>query len=171
MGRAVRNAVVFLAVAVLSLTLVESVRAQRHRPPPREIRCDSDAHKHTYCPTSTRGQVRLQRRISNAPCREYYTWGADRDGGGLWVRDGCRAVFVVLPWGPGPGPGQGPRPPTKIVCKSEGFKPNYCPVPRVRDVQLDKRLSDARCRQYDTWGWNGGGIWVDKGCAARFLVR
>ena len=37
--------------------------------------------------------------------------------------------------------------------------------------QLERRLSDAPCRRYDTWGSDGGGIWVDRGCAAIFTVR
>ena len=35
---------------------------------------------------------------------------------------------------------------------------------------LERRLSDAPCRRYDTWGSDGGGIWVDRGCQAIFTV-
>ena len=161
-----------LAGAIARLAAADPVAAQGHHPPPgpREIRCESEARRHTYCPTRARGEVRLQRRLSKTPCREYDTWGADGDGGGVWVRDGCRGVFIVLPWGGGPGPGHGPRE-VRVTCKSQGFKPSYCPLPHWGQVRLERRLSDAPCRQYDTWGVDGGGIWVDRGCAATFVVR
>jgi hypothetical protein len=176
-----------LACAVLLLVLaalgdVAQVAAQGYRPPPpayrpREIRCESQSRRHTYCETYARGRVRLARRLSKTPCIQYDTWGADRDGGGVWVRDGCRAVFVVLPWDSGPGyrPGQEQGPGWSqgynLTCKSDRFRPEYCPLPRWGRVRLERRLSDAPCRQYDTWGSDGGGIWVDRGCAAIFSVR
>jgi hypothetical protein len=180
MCRARSGVLLFLLVAILALA--GAVGAQGYRPPPypaRQIRCESEAHRHTYCRTYAHGRVRLERRLSKAPCREYDTWGADRDGGGLWVREGCRALFTVIPWGGGPGPGYGPgyggpgRPGGgyRITCKSDRFRPEYCPLRRWGRVRLERRLSDAPCRQYDTWGADGGGIWVDRGCAAVFSVR
>jgi hypothetical protein len=167
-----------LAVLVLVVAAVDVVGAQGYRPapyPPRRIRCESEAHRHTYCRTYAFGRVRLEERLSKAPCREYDTWGADSDGGGLWVREGCRAAFIVLPWAGGPDSGQGPggRPSReyRITCKSDRFRPAYCPFRRYGRVRLENRLSDAPCRPYDTWGTDGGGIWVDRGCAATFLVR
>lgn len=176
MSRAFQN--VLCLAAVMLLTVAGDARAQGHRGPypPREVRCESDARRHEYCRTYAYGRVRLERRLSKSPCREYDTWGADRDGAGVWVRDGCRAVFVVLPFA-GPGPGSGHRPDHRpgrgfhVTCKSDRFRPQYCPLPRWGRVQLEKRLSDAPCRQYDTWGSDGGGIWVDRGCAAVFYVR
>ncbi|MCC6849436.1 MAG: DUF3011 domain-containing protein [Deltaproteobacteria bacterium] len=159
------------------LACAEVASAQRYRPPAypaRSIRCASESHEHAYCRTYAQGRVRLERRLSKAPCREYDTWGADRDGGGVWVREGCRAIFTVVPWGSGPirpGPGAGPVGVYRITCKSDRFRPQYCPMPRWGWVRLERRLSDAPCRQYDTWGADGGGIWVDRGCAATFSVR
>jgi hypothetical protein len=37
----------------------------------------------------------LERKLSDAPCREYETWGADRDGGGVWVDQGCSGEFSI----------------------------------------------------------------------------
>ncbi len=167
------RALLTVALSILPLVLASAAEAQSYRPPPypaRQIRCESESHRHTYCRTYAHGRVRLEHRLSKAPCREYDTWGADRDGGGLWVREGCRAVFTVLPWDDldhRPGPGRGYR----ITCKSDRFRPAYCPLRRYGRVRLEKRLSDAPCRQYDTWGADGGGIWVDRGCAAVFSVR
>lgn len=167
------RALLTVALSILPLVLAGAAEAQSYRPPPypaRQIRCESESHRHTYCRTYAHGRVRLEHRLSKAPCREYDTWGADRDGGGLWVREGCRAVFTVIPWDDRdqrPGPGRGYR----ITCRSDRFRPAYCPLRRYGRVRLEKRLSDAPCRQYDTWGADGGGIWVDRGCAAVFSVR
>ncbi len=175
-----RLAIAAATMVVLTLvvpTLVDVAGAQGHHPapyPPRRIRCESESHRHTYCRTYAFGRVRLEKRLSKAPCRAYDTWGADRDGGGLWVRDGCRGVFIVLPWdGPDYGyrPGSRPGRDYRITCRSDRYKPSYCRFHRWGRVRLERRLSDAPCRQYDTWGVDGGGIWVDHGCAATFIVR
>jgi Protein of unknown function (DUF3011) len=176
MSRGRMHVLCSLAGLVLAFVVVDVVGAQGYRPPPypsRRIRCESESRRHTYCRTYAHGEVRLERRLSKSPCREYDTWGADRDGGGLWVRDGCRAEFVVLPWGGGPGYGSDPRPDReyRLTCKSDRFRPAYCPLRRWGRVRLEQGLSDAPCRQYDTWGVDGGGIWVDRGCAATFSVR
>ena len=147
----------------------------RHAPiyPARSIRCESEAHRHSYCRTYAQGRVRLERRLSKAPCREYDTWGADPDGGGVWVREGCRAIFTVVPWMSAPsrpGPRVGPVGVYRITCKSDRYRPQYCPMRPWGRVRLERRLSDAPCRRYDTWGADGGGVWVDRGCAAVFVV-
>src|SRR5262245_45633447 len=98
----VRARFLILLVVASALLLVSFPTAEAYRRPPspaRQIRCESESHRHTYCRTYASGRVRLERRLSKAPCREYDTWGADDDGSGVWVRDGCRAVFTVLPWG------------------------------------------------------------------------
>ena len=57
--------------------------------------CESRGGKSEYCPTGRRGDVRLARQLSDAPCREHDTWGTDQDGGGIWVDRGWRAIFSV----------------------------------------------------------------------------
>jgi hypothetical protein len=138
----------------------------------RTIRCESQSDRYAYCPTYTNGRVRLERQLSNAPCRQYQSWGADGDGSGIWVRNGCRAVFVVGGggWGGGGwGSGGGGR---TIVCKSEGFRYNRCPVYQGRGrVTLSRQLSDASCVRGSSWGVDRDGIWVNNGCAAEFTIR
>ncbi|MGE0680948.1 MAG: DUF3011 domain-containing protein [Candidatus Binatia bacterium] len=142
----------------------------------RTITCESRGERHTYCRTNTYGRVRLERQLSDAPCREYYTWGADKDGGGVWVSNGCRATFVVESRGPrhgGSGDDQSGRSKT-FTCKSDGFKYSYCRTgARGGTIRLVRQLSDAPCREYYTWGADrdGGGVWVDQGCSAEFSVE
>jgi len=74
----------------------ESRLADRHgRGGQRTITCESKKGRYSYCQTDTVGRVRIERQLSDSPCRQYYTWGADGDGRGVWVADGCRAVFVL----------------------------------------------------------------------------
>jgi hypothetical protein len=173
MSRAFQPLLLAFALA-LGLASVDGAAADRYRQPKHgapQIRCESEGHRHTYCRTWTHGRVRLVRRLSKSPCREYDTWGADRDGGGIWVREGCRADFVVLPYGSSGGHVHRRGGGYHVTCESDRFRPAYCPLPRWGRVRLEKRLSDAPCRQYDTWGADGGGIWVDRGCAAIFFVH
>lgn len=37
-------------------------------------------------------------------------------------------------------------------------------------MQLTSRLSKSRCVFGRSWGYDGGGIWIDDGCSAEFLV-
>ena len=136
----------------------------------RTVRCESQDDRYAYCPTYTQGRVRLQKQLSNASCREYETWGVEGDGSGIWVRNGCRAIFVVRSEGGGwGGGGDGGR---TITCKSEHFQYNRCPVYRGRGrVRLGRQLSDTSCVRGSSWGVDRDGIWVNNGCAAEFEIR
>jgi hypothetical protein len=161
-------------------TAVGSDTRLAYRPPPsppRTIKCESRGGKSTYCRTGVRGRVRLERQLSGSPCIPYDTWGADADGGGVWVFNGCRAVFVGGGgWGPPPGSGWRPPPAgggggQTVTCASQGFQYNHCPLGRRRHVRLTKNLSDTRCIRGDNWDVDRGGIWVDRGCVGRFVVE
>jgi hypothetical protein len=136
----------------------------------RTLRCESQDDRYAYCPTYTSGRVQMQKQLSNAPCRQYETWGTEGDGSGVWVRNGCRAIFVVGRGGGGGGGGGGWG--GTITCKSENFKYNQCPVYRGRGkVRLSRQLSDASCVRGSSWGVDRDGIWVNNGCAAEFEIR
>jgi hypothetical protein len=74
----------------------------------QSVTCESNNGKRNYCGSYSRDQVSFQRQLSNSSCVERQSWGVDRQG--LWVDNGCRAVFsvrVVVAPAPGPGPGPG----------------------------------------------------------------
>jgi hypothetical protein len=145
--------------------------AQRPSAGTKTIRCESRGERYEYCRTSTRGRVRLERQLSNTPCRQYSTWGTDGDGSGIWVRNGCRGIFVVEEyrhtypdnwWGWG----------RSVTCKSERFRYNHCTLDRRgRRVRLERQLSDTPCRRGENWGVDREGVWVDRGCAAVFTIQ
>jgi hypothetical protein len=58
----------------------------------------------------------------------------------------------------------------RVVCSSTNYRYSRCGVDTRSGVQLTSRLSKARCEFRKSWGYDGGGIWVDKGCSAEFLV-
>lgn len=59
---------------------------------------------------------------------------------------------------------------TTITCRSVNFKYQFCQVNTRGGVRLARQLSDTRCIQNRTWGFDNRGIWVDKGCGGEFLV-
>lgn len=60
--------------------------------------------------------------------------------------------------------------PMRLVCSSNNYRYSYCGIDTRGGVQLTNRLSKARCQLGTSWGYDGGGIWVDKGCSAQFLI-
>lgn len=135
------------------------------------VECSSVGDRYEYCRTHAIGRVRLERQLSKTPCREYATWGSDGDGSGVWVRNGCRGVFVVERGGGGGGHhggGQG----LTVTCTSKDYSYAHCDVPVWgRNVWVQRQLSDTRCVQGNNWGVDWKGIWVDRGCNAVFAIR
>lgn len=148
----------------------EDGRTRRSSRERRRIRCESEGGRYEYCRTGS-SYVRLERQLSRTPCVEYDTWGIEGDG--VWVRDGCRATFVVEERSPGIiGGGYGWWGNKSVVCKSEGYQYNHCPMNRRgRKVRLVRQMSDTRCVRGDNWGANRDGIWVDRGCAGEFVLE
>jgi hypothetical protein len=58
-----------------------------------------------------------------------------------------------------------------ILCESNNNDRKYCRVDGRGGVRLSRQLSDARCTQGSTWGYDNGGVWVDNGCRAEFEVN
>ena len=58
-----------------------------------EITCESREYRYRYCPVRHAREVELARQLSSSNCRFNRSWGYDR--GGIWVDQGCAAVFRV----------------------------------------------------------------------------
>jgi hypothetical protein len=129
------------------------------------ISCASQNNQRQYCAADTRGGVTLVRQVSQSPCVQNQTWGFD--GRGIWVDRGCRADFRIgngYPGGGGPGG-------DTITCESQNNRRNYCKISDPRaSVDLVQQLSQASCIRGQSWGNDGQGIWVDRGCRAQFRV-
>jgi len=134
----------------------------------RNVTCASDDGKRHLCRVDTSRGVQMTNQRSGSPCIQGQTWGYDRQG--IWVDRGCRADFFLGGGGPGMGPGGPPPPGATVTCSSNDGKRNYCAVYTGRGVQLIKQRGGSPCIQGQTWGYDGRGIWVDRGCRADFRV-
>ena len=57
-----------------------------------------------------------------------------------------------------------------ISCSSDDGKRHYCPADTRGGVRLIKQRSESACNQGYSWGFDRGGVWVDRGCRADFAV-
>lgn len=165
----------------------------------RDVRCNSSHGSYNYCPTDTRGGVKLVDKESRARCDYGDTWGYDARG--IWVSNGCRAVFRIgkssgssnndaaaaaalgiialgLIAGLSDDDDRPSRPhypdysnPRIVSCESGDKRYRYCRV-RVRGtVELVRQKSITSCSYGRTWGYDSRGIWVDRGCRGDFAIR
>jgi hypothetical protein len=136
----------------------------------KKVTVESSDGKRTYKRIDHNGTVRLSKRLSDAPCIQGRSWGFDRNG--IWVDDGCRAVFEYNDGdggrNPGPFPGWEMK---RVTVESNDGKRTYRRIEHDGTVRLSKKLSDAPCVMGRTWGFDKNGIWVDDGCRAEFEVR
>lgn len=167
------------AVIVFAAGLASMAAPPAHAQWDREgtVYCASDNGRFVRCRTPW-PQSQLSKQVSDTRCIYGQTWGNDR--GSVWVDKGCRANFEPARgggWG-GDRPGWGDDRPgwgdqsAQIRCDSNNNRRQYCPVDLGRGgrVRLIRRLSDSRCNEGSTWGWDRRGIWVDYGCRAIFQV-
>lgn len=173
---------VFVAVTgAWSLMLALPAQAQGGR----TIRCESTSGAFNRCNMPWRDAA-LVKQESKGACIRGQSWGVDRQG--LWVDRGCRGLFAEAGYdrpdygrpnhgrpGNGPGgwqPGPGWDQTIRLQCDSNHKSYQMCMVDvgRRGRVQLVKRMSDARCTEGVSWGWNRAGVWVDRGCRGQFLV-
>ena len=155
-----------LTVLACALLLPAPGHAKRRLPGVR-IECSSERDRYQYCRTHAVGTVRLERQLSKSRCKQWDTWGSDGDGSGIWVKNGCRAVFIVER-GTRPGPG----PAKTLTCTSSSYAYEHCDVSTWgRRVYVQRQISKTRCVRGENWGVDWRGIWVDRGCNAQFAVR
>ena len=142
----------FLGFAALFLMLPAFAAAQG------SIKCESNDGHRNYCGNYDYNQITLDRQISGSPCVEGQTWGVDSHG--LWVDRGCRAYFAV----------RSREERSSIKCESNDGHRNYCGDYGYSRVTLDRQISGSPCVEGRTWGVDGTGLWVDRGCRAFFAI-
>ena len=57
-----------------------------------------------------------------------------------------------------------------VDCESRDMGKTRCHV-SWSDARLVRQLSDTRCVRGENWGIDRHGLWVDRGCAGRFVAR
>ena len=128
------------------------------------LTCESISYRYQYCSANTQGRVIMVRERSTGNlCRQGRGWGYDNNG--IWVDRGCRAEFS---YGRDNGGGGWGRSGT-ITCESIGYRYRFCNADTQGQVSLARELSTGNlCRQGSGWGFDNGGIWVDRGCRGEF---
>ena len=161
-------------LGALSLTAVPPVQAQGGQ----AIRCESNDGKFNRCAVPWR-DAQLTRQESKGACIRGQSWGVDRQG--LWVDRGCRGLFAEADRGrPGHGrpdsggwrPGPDWNRQIRLQCDSNKKRYQMCEVDvgRRGRVRLVNQMSDTRCTEGYSWGWNRAGVWVNHGCRGKFVV-
>ena len=135
------------------------------------VRCESNDGRTQECAVPRGARMVISRQLSDTRCVEGRNWGARQNR--IWVTDGCRAEFVAANgWGGGGGQG-GNGQGREVTCESDDHRDNSCNwnARWGRPVLLEQ-LSDVRCREGYTWGYDGrNNLWVTRGCRGRFGSR
>ena len=58
----------------------------------------------------------------------------------------------------------------QVTCASDDGKRHLCQVTTQYGVRMVNQRSGSPCVQGQTWGFNRGQIWVDRGCRADFQL-
>lgn len=130
-----------------------------------DIRCESTDGRYRQCGTGLYGTATMIRQLSGTPCRYNQNWGL-RDGS-IWVNGGCRGVFRV---NRNSGGGDSDY---SVTCASANNRYTTCAWDRNRGWPIMiRQLSDSPCIEGQSWGYDQRrGLWVDRGCRARFGAR
>jgi hypothetical protein len=59
----------------------------------------------------------------------------------------------------------------QISCESRNNQYHYCRVDTHGYVRMSRQLSKSACDQGRNWDFDRGGVWVDDGCRAEFIVE
>jgi hypothetical protein len=138
----------------------------------QKITCASHGSRYTECRTTFTGTAQLTRQLSSSSCIVNRDWG--QRGSVIWVSNGCRAEFTDVGGGQWNNDGNSYGGAYSISCASEDGQFVTCGWDRNRgQPQLLRQDSDTRCVEGSTWGYdyNGGVVWVNRGCRGRFGVR
>jgi hypothetical protein len=125
------------------------------------IVCSSRNSQFQSCRANTRGGVEFVRQLSRSSCNR--NWGYDDQG--IWVTNGCRASFRLIPFYTNDNDFQN----SVVSCSSRNLRRAICPADTRGGVRLKKQKSRASCR--GNWGFTANHIWVDKGCRATFQLN
>jgi hypothetical protein len=132
------------------------------------LTCESNGRGRRYCSVNLRSyEVVLARRIGNGDCDDGRNWG--HDSRGVWVEGNCRAEFSIVAAQPRDW-SQRYAHDTVVRCESIDERRAFCRTDRSRGVELIAQISNAACIKNHSWGRNGRGIWVDRGCRGDFRV-
>lgn len=143
------------------------------------FRCESREGRTQRC-NGYGGRAQFVRQLSNTPCIRGQSWGSDSRG--VWVSNGCRALFSSdnrygnggygNHYGNNYGNNYGHHGNDLVRCESRDNRSHSCAlsVSRGGTIRLLRQLSGKPCIENQTWGRSRNGVWVTQGCRAEFVV-
>ena len=152
------------------------------------FRCESTNNRTERCASA--GRPEFIRQLSNTPCVRGQSWGTDSRG--VWVSNGCRALFRTGGYGNGDGNNGGYNNggynnggynnggynngsyggSDLIRCESNDNRSRSCNFTGNSrgEIRLLRQLSGKPCVENQTWGRSRNGVWVTQGCRAEFVI-
>src|SRR5262249_17072522 len=90
----------------------------------------------------------------------------------IWVTDGCRADFIVLPrrWEHDRDRERRYDEGQTLMCESGG-RYHRCDARIPFGVRLERQLSRSDCIRGQSWDYDRDGIWVAHGSRAEFFIE
>jgi hypothetical protein len=134
-----------------------------------DVVCSSERGGREYCQADTSGGVEVLKQLSTAVCRKGYSWG--KDGNGIWVDHGCVADFSIGALGllgVLVENGKDYKRISTFQCISEDKKRRYCQADTRGGLRLIRSTGGSACIYDKTWGYDAGGVWVERKCQAEF---
>lgn len=128
--------------------------------------CESIDYQPKLCPQAGLTEAFVV-QVLGGQCIAGQQWGWGPRG--ITVNKGCRAVFgyrTAYAGGGYPPPVSG-GPGAAVQCSSMNYQPSRCRMDTSRGVSIGM-ITNQPCRQGQTWGWDGYGVWVTGNCRAWF---
>ena len=130
------------------------------------LSCAADTSQPTYCVELPQASAELVRQTSDARCIEGKSWGLNARG--LWLSNGCAADFIVQQRTQTEEDALTQR--RLVECASLAGKRNFCHADARGGAELRMVVGHAPCKFGESWDFNAGGVWVDRGCHGVFEV-
>ncbi len=154
-------------------------RPESHRPVGgalKTIACESRDNRYQDCrvPDIDPSSVHIERQLSGAACSRGYSWGVsegENSPPGIWVNNGCRAVFSYSTRSGSYSPYAGTPYDFELPCESLRGQWNHCDVQQVHLARVKLIAGNDACNAYKAWGVDDTGIWVRNDCQGAFRVE
>jgi Protein of unknown function (DUF3011) len=134
------------------------------------ITCSSERGGREYCQADASSGVQMLRQISSAVCRKGYSW--DKDASGIWVDHGCKADFSISELGMLGSLVDRGKDYTEVhtfqCVSNDKKKRQFCQADTRGGLRVIKTFSSEPCIYGKSWGYDAGGVWVERFCKAEF---
>ena len=139
------------------------------------VKCESNDNAYKECRVRNIdvSNVHVEQQLSSSPCSRGYSWGVsdgENSPPGIWVRDGCRAIFSYTTKGSSYKAYGGTPHDFELPCESIRGAWNHCNVHQVHMARIERIAGNDECNEYKAWGVDDTGIWVRNNCQGAFRV-